>query len=160
MDETTVSVVPYNPWINLLRRHREIVLCNKRWWGRGRTRFQIPLAELSGRCVTSRLALVLLELTHAYRDWSKCQGALKIRLTAAHLSVLVGAPEYVVADRLKGFEQAEILRIHRRRFYVLNPWGLKRWSQLYDQEIEVAPEPVVQEDMFSSVLDQSVSEAR
>jgi CRP-like cAMP-binding protein len=85
----------------------------------------LVLQALGTEFVHGRLAMLIVHLSELYGE--PCDGAIRIRyeFTQADLAAMVGMTRQWVSTALGQLQHAGIVRVHKRRLYILDPAALK-----------------------------------
>lgn len=125
LDDALICIITRETFEDLLRRHPEMALRVLKLVGLRRRELEMRLEDLIFQPVANRLALTLL--WQARRHGVKGEDeSVRLPLTQKDLAQLIGASREAVAEKLKEFKQAGLLKTSYRSIQLLDSKGLMR----------------------------------
>lgn len=113
---------------DFMRRNPELGLSVTKFVGLRLRRIQSRLGQLMFRSPLQRLASVLLELADDFGDKPSQSGEIELKLRVTHneLASLIGVTRESVTNAMGQLELDDLIRVRRRRIFILDAEGLSK----------------------------------
>jgi len=125
LDDALICVITRETFEGLLRRHPEMALRVLKLVGLRRRELEMRLEDLIYQPVANRLALTLLWQARRHGQ-KEPDNSLRLPLTQKDLAQLIGASREAVAEQLRDFKQAGLIKTSYRAIQILDSKGLMR----------------------------------